>query len=629
MIHDWDEVVTTLVAFSLAVAAAVLIKLPSLFGIELEQNPGFYARNAALFVLPLLTGYFVWKRRVAPRTLRWLAASFGAAVVFANIYPVTPGGYTEVLLALHLPIALWLVVGVAYAGERWSQVSGRMDFIRFSGELFIYYVLIALGGGVFTAFMALIFEAIGIKVEYFLQSWLLPCGIVGAVVVASWLVEAKQSVIENMAPVLTKLFTPLFAILLVTFLGTVLWTGRGVDIERNVLIAFDLLLVVVLGLLLYSVSARDPQSPPGAFDVLQIVLVISALLADAVALWAIASRINEFGFTPNRVAALGENVILLVNLAWSVGRRQRRVGVELVGHVGVLHRHAGLARQGAVADAQAEQEVLGKGVPVVPAGVEGGTHAAGAKLHQRLEVLAGRVEHDRVRRAERGLGRGHGGGQVVRAVRVGLVLAREGLRRDVEVEEEVEQLVVAQHAADRHRAVVRGRPLLGDDTRHVAAHRRARDVRFHWLAEAAAEEGRQRMRVLCALARVVGVLAVAGGGPGVALGHEEVAQRVVVDLQLRAGAGVAVGPQHEPAVPVVRHLDAIARVVVHAPEALGVHEGGRCEGQFRFIDEVGRPGLCSRCLSGQGQRHHEQSELTHLYCLQNDNCHGSMADWQP
>jgi hypothetical protein len=28
-------------------------------------------------------------------------------------------------------------------------------------------------------------------------------------------------------------------------------------------------------------------------------------------------RITEFGFSPNRVAALGENVILLVNLAWS------------------------------------------------------------------------------------------------------------------------------------------------------------------------------------------------------------------------------------------------------------------------------------------------------------------------
>jgi hypothetical protein len=149
------------------------------------------------------------------------------------------------------------------------------------------------------------------------SSWWLPCGAMGAVVIASWLVEAKQSVIENMAPVLTRIFTPLFAAVLVTFLATMLWTGHGVDIQRDVLIAFDLVLALVLGLLLYSVSARDPRSPAGFFDGLQVVLVVSALLADAVALWAIAARISEFGFSPNRVAALGENVILLANLGWS------------------------------------------------------------------------------------------------------------------------------------------------------------------------------------------------------------------------------------------------------------------------------------------------------------------------
>jgi hypothetical protein len=304
-------------AFCLAVAAAAAIKAPALFGLQLDEDASFYARNVSLFVLPLLTGYFAWKRRLDTRTLGWLAVAFVAAGLFANVYPFAPSGYTEVLTSLHLPIALWLVVGIAYAGGRWSQVGGRMDFIRFSGELFIYYVLIALGGGVLTAFMAMTFQAIGVDVEPFFQSWLLPCGAVGAVLVGSWLVEGKQSVIENMAPVLTRLFTPLFAALLVMFLGTLLWTGRGIDIERNALITFDLLLVVVLGLLLYSISARDPRSPPSAFDAVQVVLVVSALLADAVALWAIAARITELGFTPNRVAALGANVILLVNLAWS------------------------------------------------------------------------------------------------------------------------------------------------------------------------------------------------------------------------------------------------------------------------------------------------------------------------
>ena len=101
-----------------------------------------------------------------------------------------------------------------------------------------------------------LFEAIGIDAEPLVQDWLLPCGILGAVMVGSWLVEAKQSVIENMAPVLTRLFTPLFAITLLAFLGMMVWTGRGIDIERNALIAFDLLLVLVLGLLLYSISAK-------------------------------------------------------------------------------------------------------------------------------------------------------------------------------------------------------------------------------------------------------------------------------------------------------------------------------------------------------------------------------------
>lgn len=306
-----------LVAFCLAVAAAVLIKLPALFGKEWEGDWTFYARNLGLFVLPLLTGYFVWKRQLDRQILPWLAAPFIAAAFFANVYPFAFEGSTELLTVLHLPIALWLVVGLAYAGTRWNEVSGRMDFIRFSGELFIYYVLIALGGAVLTAFTLATFLAIGVNVETFVGSWLLPCGAIGAVVIATWLVEAKQSVIENMAPVLTRLFTPLFAVMLIAFLLAVLWTGRGVDLDRDILIAFDLLLVVVLGLLLYSISARDPLAPPGLFDVLQVVLVMSALVADAVALWAMAGRLAEFGVSPNRLAALGANLILLANLAVS------------------------------------------------------------------------------------------------------------------------------------------------------------------------------------------------------------------------------------------------------------------------------------------------------------------------
>jgi hypothetical protein len=310
----------TVLAFGLAVAAALAVKVPEMFGLRLGGGgEPFYARNASLFVLPFLTVYFVWKRGWSSSVGGfWLALPFAAGAVFANVFPFQKGGDTEVLTVLHLPIALWLAIGFAYVGHRWwADVGGRMDFVRFSGELAIYYVLIALGGGVLTGFTMMMFAAIEIDAEWLAQGWIIPCGAAGAVIVGSWLVEAKQSVIENMAPVLTRLFTPLFTLLLLVFLITMAWTGSPINVERGVLIGFDLLLVLVVGLVLYAVSARDPQAPPDFFDGLQLLLVCSALAVDAVALAAIAARITEFGFTPNRVAALGENLILLVNLAWS------------------------------------------------------------------------------------------------------------------------------------------------------------------------------------------------------------------------------------------------------------------------------------------------------------------------
>src|ERR687891_2841245 len=95
-----------IVAFCLAVVAAVIIKVPALFGIQLDQDAGFYfyARNLSLFVLSLLTGYFVWKRRLDTKTLRWLAVAFVAAGVFAHVYPPPPHGSTQALSAPPPPL---------------------------------------------------------------------------------------------------------------------------------------------------------------------------------------------------------------------------------------------------------------------------------------------------------------------------------------------------------------------------------------------------------------------------------------------------------------------------------------------------------------------------------------------
>lgn len=316
-------------AFLFAVGAALAVKLPALFGFQIDHAAQVYARNASFFALPLLTAYLAWKRGVGASTRIGLALVFAASALLVNLYPFVRDGDTLVLTALHLPIALWLAVGLAYVGGRWFASERRMDFVRFTGETFIYYVLIALGGGVLTGLTVVMFQAIGLDAGWFVGLWLVPCGAAAAVVVAAWLVEAKQSVIESMAPVLTRLFTPLFTLVLLAFLVTMLWTGNPVDVEREVLIGFDLLLAMVVALVLYSASARERDAPAGWFDALQLVLIASAVAVDTVALIAIAGRIAESGFTPNRLAALGENLLLFANLggsAWLLARFLRGRG---------------------------------------------------------------------------------------------------------------------------------------------------------------------------------------------------------------------------------------------------------------------------------------------------------------
>jgi hypothetical protein len=172
----------------------------------------------------------------------------------------------------------------------------------------------ALGGAVLMGLTAGILEPAGVDVERVFE-WVVPSGAAGAVVVAAWLVESKQRVVENMAPVLTMLFTPLFAVMLAVSAVVYAVTGLGDAFDRDLVSVFDALLVVVLALVLYGMSARDPSESPGWMDRIQLVAVVSALVLDVMVLGAMIARIGDLGFTPNRTAALGLNLVLLVNLA--------------------------------------------------------------------------------------------------------------------------------------------------------------------------------------------------------------------------------------------------------------------------------------------------------------------------
>ena len=134
-------------------------------------------------------------------------------------------------------------------------------------------------------------------------------------IVAAWLVESKQRVVENMAPVLTMLFTPLFAFMLACAAVVYAVAELGDAFDRDLLSVFDALLVVVLGLVLYGLSARDSATSANWMDWIQLIAVASALVLDVMVLVSMIARIGDLGFTPNRTAALGLNVVLLVNLA--------------------------------------------------------------------------------------------------------------------------------------------------------------------------------------------------------------------------------------------------------------------------------------------------------------------------
>ncbi|MEX0427390.1 permease prefix domain 1-containing protein [Nocardioides sp. DS6] len=274
--------------------------------------------NAPLLVLPFLGGYFAWKRRVSVTVALTGLVAVAALAVVLNAYPFDGFKGTHVLALVHAPVLLWCLVGVAYGGGRWRSRRRRMDFVRFTGEWVIYYALLALGGMALTGLTAAAFVALGLEPDAALAEWIVPMGAAGAVLVAAWLVEAKQSIIENMAPVLTRVFTPLTVVLLVALFVGLVGGGDLSAVDRQLLMVMDLVLVLVVGLVLYAVSARDPLAPPGWFDRLQLLLVVCALAVDAVVLVAMVVRIADAGLTANKVAALGLNLVLLVNLLRSL-----------------------------------------------------------------------------------------------------------------------------------------------------------------------------------------------------------------------------------------------------------------------------------------------------------------------
>jgi hypothetical protein len=110
-------------------------------------------------------------------------------------------------------------------------------------------------------------------------------------------------------------------------------TGLVGEFDRDLLSVFDALLLVVLALVLYGMSARDPSTSANWMDWIQLIAVAGALVLDLMVLGSMIARVGDLGFTPNRTAALGLNVVLLVNLAGAA-----LLSVRFVTRRSTLHR---------------------------------------------------------------------------------------------------------------------------------------------------------------------------------------------------------------------------------------------------------------------------------------------------
>ena len=308
---------------ALSLLAGTLAKLPQWDPTVNAER--FYARNLAGIVAFALIAWFC-----AQRLSRWGVFSLvllAVALLDLNFLPDNPKSESIYLALLHAPFFFWSLVGFAFLGGAWKNLPGRMNYLRYNGELLVYTTVVLLGGMVLTGITLVLFQMIDVKIEEWYMKYVVVYGAIASPVVATLLVEKVVGDRFKITPLLAKVFTPLFLVTGVAYLGAMILKQKSLFTDREFLIAFNVLLLVVLGLCVFSISERGSKDSAGAIDWMNIGLVAVTLAIDAVALAAILFRVSTYGFSPNRIAVLGANLLVFVHLA------------------GILHRYLGFVRQ--------------------------------------------------------------------------------------------------------------------------------------------------------------------------------------------------------------------------------------------------------------------------------------------
>jgi hypothetical protein len=95
---------------------------------------------------------------------------------------------------------------------------------------------------------------------------------------------------------------------------SILAAGKDPYNDRDFLIVFNLMLLGVMGIVVFSISETSINSKQRFNELTLFALSIVTLIIDLVAISAILYRLGEYGFTPNRTAVLGSNLLIFGNL---------------------------------------------------------------------------------------------------------------------------------------------------------------------------------------------------------------------------------------------------------------------------------------------------------------------------
>ena len=243
------------------------------------------------------------------------SALFFLPLVFINTLPILERSDTIVLSCLHLPFFLWAVLGFVFTGGGFRNSDRRMAYLKYNGEMLIHTTLFIICGSVLVAVTTGLFSAISVNIDKFYYEYMIIYALCAAPIVATHLTHAQSRLIGNLAPTIARIFSPLVLLTLIAYLISILTLRRNPFTDREFLIVFNVMLLGVLAIAVFTLSERAPTQKKLVGDYITFALVAIALTVDSVALAAIVFRLASYGTTPNRIVVLGANLLVFGNLA--------------------------------------------------------------------------------------------------------------------------------------------------------------------------------------------------------------------------------------------------------------------------------------------------------------------------